>query len=43
MIFQGIAMIFITRAQYELAAAGWLMIEQVSAVKESLTTGQAGR
>jgi hypothetical protein len=43
MIFQGITMIFITRAQFELAACGWLMIEQVPAVKDSLTTGKAAR
>jgi len=33
MIFQGIKLIFITREQYELAACGWLFIEDVEKVR----------
>ena len=33
MIFHGLKIIFITRAQYELAACGWLFIEDVAKVK----------
>jgi hypothetical protein len=34
MIFQGIYIVaFITRAQYELCACGWLAIEDVAKVK----------
>ena len=33
MIFQGIRIVLITRAQYELAACGWLFIEDVPKVK----------
>ena len=33
MIFKGIRIVFITREQFELAACGWLFIEDVAKVK----------
>ena len=33
MIFQGIRIVFISREQYELAACGWLFIEDVAKIK----------